>query len=450
MFAPEHSITPKLPPVIDLFSGCGGLSLGFARVGFPLFASVDSNEAAIQTASLNLHNNPDMSPHSGAFVRDIRNLNPLDIITPALNENPVVIGGPPCQAYSMAGRGKLKSLGKDRIHTKDSRGNFYQDFLEFAIKVNASAIVMENVPASMDYGGQNIPEIACKKLEEYGYRAKWTILNAANYGVPQLRERMFLIAVQNDLEMVHTIPEPSHSNPDKNRYPRRFRFEKISDRCDYFVMPPENAASKAWVTVGEAISDLPKLLPSADTPYHLAKPLEAKPYAEYPSNDYQKSLRGQKKTCSGNGFRRTLRDFKIFDRMLPNDDYRQASEIAEMLLQDKLKASGTRKETNPERYALLRKQFVPPYSLNKFHDKWKKLNRDYVSHTLPAHLGTDTYSHIHPWEPRGISVREAARLQSFPDNFIFPVSMGDAFKQIGNAVPPLLAEVLALSLKNVF
>ena len=92
---------------------------------------------------------------------------------------------------------------------------------------------------------------------------------------------------------------------------------------------------------------------------------------------------------------------------------------------------------------------MPPYSREKFLSKWKKLDRNKPSHTLVAHLSVDTYSHIHPWEPRGISVREAARLQSFPDDFIFPCSMGDAFKQIGNSVPPLMAEKIGKAIRKL-
>jgi DNA (cytosine-5)-methyltransferase 1 len=93
---------------------------------------------------------------------------------------------------------------------------------------------------------------------------------------------------------------------------------------------------------------------------------------------------------------------------------------------------------------------VPPYDRDNFKSKWQKLREDSPSHTIVAHLSVDTYSHIHPIEPRGISVREAARLQSFPDGFLFQCSMGDAFKQIGNAVPPLLAKNIATEIKRVF
>ena len=93
---------------------------------------------------------------------------------------------------------------------------------------------------------------------------------------------------------------------------------------------------------------------------------------------------------------------------------------------------------------------VPIYDRENFAEKWKRLDENKPSHTVVAHLSVDTYSHIHPWEPRGISVREAARLQSFPDDFTFDCSMGDAFKQIGNAVPPLLALGVATSVYESF
>ena len=98
--------------------------------------------------------------------------------------------------------------------------------------------------------------------------------------------------------------------------------------------------------------------------------------------------------------------------------------------------------------ALLKKSIVPPYDRMKFDDKWLRLDPEFPSRTVVAHLGVDTYSHIHPWEPRGISVREAARLQSFPDDFHFTGSLSDAYSQIGNAVPPLLAFHVAKALAS--
>jgi DNA (cytosine-5)-methyltransferase 1 len=170
-------------------------------------------------------------------------------------------------------------------------------------------------------------------------------------------------------------------------------------------------------------------------------------------NEYQHLMRGwtgrEMKSVSGHGFRRTLRDFPIFERMLPGNNFIDASRIADEILSEKCKLNGVYSETD-HRYEILRKETVPPYDRTKFKDKWKKLRPDLPSHTLVAHLSVDTYSHLHPWEPRGISVREAARLQSFPDDFYFPCKMSDAFKQIGNAVPPLLSYAIAKHLKKIF
>ncbi|MBO5604387.1 MAG: DNA cytosine methyltransferase, partial [Acidaminococcaceae bacterium] len=180
----------------------------------------------------------------------------------------------------------------------------------------------------------------------------------------------------------------------------------------------------------------------------------AMPYSTEKENNYQQLMRtwyeDDVETVTGNCFRKTVRDFPIFECMKQGDGYIQASQIADMLLE---KACSSRNilpvEGNPE-YEKLKKSIVPPYDRENFLNKWQKLCLDKPSHTLVAHLSVDTYSHIHPYEPRGISVREAARLQSFPDGFIFQCNMGEAFKQIGNAVPPLLAKNVALQLYKTF
>ena len=117
-------------------------------------------------------------------------------------------------------------------------------------------------------------------------------------------------------------------------------------------------------------------------------------------------------TVDANCFRKTVRDFRIFEKMEPGDDFRRAHEIAHELFNEALVYYGV-SVNQTEAYEKLKKAYIPPYDTTKFHSKWKKLNPGKPSHTLVAHLGTDTYSHLHPFEPRGISVREAARLQSF-------------------------------------
>ena len=190
----NSSFTNKFPAVIDLFSGCGGFGLGFIQSGYKLAGSYDLDTSSIRSCNNNLYARYGNRAVHSAF--DISKLS-LDKIEGDKNGF-VVIGGPPCQAYSRVGRGKLRSLGSNRHHLKDSRGMLYEDFLRIALEVNAKAIIMENVPDSTSYGGINIPDTVCDILKNNDYRAHWTILNAADYGVPQIRHRVFVIAVKNN------------------------------------------------------------------------------------------------------------------------------------------------------------------------------------------------------------------------------------------------------------
>lgn len=444
--------TKALPTVIDLFSGGGGFAFGFRSAGFQIGSGIDLSESAVATASYNL--NWRFGEESRHFSGDITK-SESEVFRQAPSDNGlIVIGGPPCQAYSQIGRGKLKSLGIEREHLRDSRGRLYLDFLRVALELDARAIVMENVPEAMNYGGFNVPEQVCKMLDDNGYHAKWSILNAADFGVPQLRERMFVIAVKKSEGFEPAFPTPTHLSVDGRISAYKQRINGLMSNA-YFV-PPLEAGPEAipWVTVGDALSDLPSLFPSAGSKYRLYEPNILLKYASEPRNSYQQLMRswfgtGQSQVA-GHGYRRTVRDYPIFDRMRPDDNFTAASEIAESLLDEACKADGITESSDPERYQALRKKIVPPYNRDKFHDKWKRLNPDKPSHTLVAHLSVDTYSHIHPWEPRGISVREAARLQSFPDDFLFQCTMGDAFKQIGNAVPPLLSRAIARQLSLAF
>ena len=442
MIAPK-SDAPKLPAIVDLFAGCGGLGLGFKLAGFPIACSMDTNKSALLTGEYNLHDDLSVSVND-----DIREADPLAKISKSRKDNLIVIGGPPCQSYSLAGRAKLRSLGEHRKHTNDKRGELFNDFLNVAIKAEAKAVVMENVPQAIKYGDQCIPEISCNILEKAGYRAIWTILNAADYGVPQHRNRMFVIAIRSEYGINPTIPAPTHFNQLKKGGSLKWNFKRFAEDFDHFVAPKISSKGSPWVTVSDALSDLPSIFASPTNKYQLHKPTELIPYGFLPKNKFQKIMRGSASSVSGHGFRKTLRDFPIFDQMKEGDNYLNASIIADQLLSKKIIQAGVDSSKDNERYALMRKRTVPPYDRTKFPDKWKRLHNSKTSHTLPAHLGTDTYSHIHPTEPRGITVREAARLQSFPDNFVFPCTMTDAFKQIGNAVPPLLGSAIANELKD--
>lgn len=439
-----------LPKIIDLFSGCGGLALGFEKAGFDIVAGIELMPEACKTISYNLSWR--YGKKETHICGDITEIEASVFKNSFGDEGCIVIGGPPCQAYSMAGRGKLRSLGEDRVNIKDARGYLYQDFLRFVFELEARAVVMENVPESTNFGGKNIPEIVCTELTKKGYKAYWTILNSADYGVPQVRERVFVVAIKGDEGKEIKLPNPTHRNEVDVLTQHQKRFEGYK-QCQFFVEPNGTTDElKPWVTVGDAFSDLPEVFPTADSKYKLVSLNIEYPYKTEAQNEYQKIMRtwyGKEEFgVSANAFRRNTRDFPIFERMQQGDNYIAATKIAEELFYEEAKLFGYEKDS--EEYISLYNKMVPQYDKEKFENKWKKLDVTKPSHTLVAHLGKDTYSHIHPIEPRGITVREAARLQSFPDDFFFDCSMGDAFKQIGNAVPPLLAYGVAKTVLNTF
>ncbi|RYL92470.1 DNA cytosine methyltransferase [Sporolactobacillus sp. THM19-2] len=438
--------------VVDLFSGCGGLSYGFHLEGLKISAGLEINEQAAYTASYNLYWKNGLNKEH--MCRDI---NTVDASEFQLNTSSplITIGGPPCQAYSRIGKSKIRSLGEDRFGLNDKRAFLYKQFLRIALNLDSQAVVMENVPESVNFFGINIPETVCEILEKNGYNPVWTILNAADFGVPQTRERVFVMAVKKNAGTISFMPEPTHVSPEGNDPGKIYcKYRKMTEYKHFRLPSVASEGSPGWVTVKDAISDLPALFPEAGSKYVLHNMTTKMPYQTPPVNDYQRQMRSlpgnqYSNEVDGNCFRKTVRDFRIFEKMKAGQDYRDAYRIANELFNRECQYRNIN-INDRETYEKLKKEFVPPYDLTKFHGKWKKLSSNKPSHTLVAHLGTDTYSHIHPWEPRGISVREAARLQSFPDDFTFNVSMSSAFKQIGNAVPPFLSRGVAKAIiKNL-
>lgn len=432
-----------LPDVIDLFSGCGGLALGFQKAGFDVPKGIELMENAALNASYNLNVRKGEAP--GHICGDITKMAD-DVFVNDIGDNGcIVIGGPPCQAYSLIGRAKINSLREEGTFEDDHRGYLFQDFLRMIIGHNARAAVMENVRQSTAYGQINVPEEVSKCLEEHGYTCWWTILNAADFGVPQVRERMILFAVKGKVEPV--LPAPTRSGAKIERG-NLFNGENAFKDCKHYIpplMPAENLPS--WLTVEEAIGDLPSLRLRPNEPYVANSMNLELPYADEPENEYQEQMRGDMEAVTGNVYHNNSRDYPIFARMQESDNYTQALAVANDILEEECLAKGILPNT-PE-YENLKKNIVPPYSDDKFLSKWQKIDRAKPCHTLVAHMALDTYSHIHPWEPRGISVREAARIQSFPDDYVFKSNMGEAFKQIGNSVPPLMAQAIAEALKKV-
>ena len=142
-----------LPKIIDLFSGCGGLALGFEKAGFDIVAGIELMPEACQTKSYNLDFR--YGREQTHLCGDITEIDSYVFKDKFGEEGCIIIGGPPCQAYSLAGRAKLRSLGDDRENIRDARGYLYQDFLRFVYELDARAVIMENVPESTNFGDMN-------------------------------------------------------------------------------------------------------------------------------------------------------------------------------------------------------------------------------------------------------------------------------------------------------
>lgn len=455
---------------LDLFSGCGGLSLGFHSAGYEMIGTVESDPLAARSHAINfLKGKPDKLIDLHSRARDITQEEPESLIEELGIKKPpeeaidIIIGGPPCQAFARVGRAKLREVAAHpEAFRLDPRANLYLRYLHYVEKLQPIALLMENVPDVLNYGGHNIAEEMCEALDDLGYECAYTLLNAAFYGVPQMRERLFLIGYTKELKASVAFPRPSHwiQLPRGYEGSRQVALKALQVNLfnqEYFYIPPPQGPPglPPAVTAREAMGDLPPIT------LHLSGGLKrgARRFDEvtpYPGNGrlnpYAKLMRNwpgfeNREGISDHVIRSLPRDYAIFRRMNPGDQYPEAYRHALDLFQETLACSGNGKPLRPESeaYKRLMRQTVPPYDAGKFPNKWRKMEADLPARTLMAHLGKDSYSHIHydSDQARTISVREAARLQSFPDGFVFAGTMNPAFRQIGNAVPPLLAKAIA-------
>lgn len=465
----HNGATPK---VLDLFAGCGGISLGFDRAGFDIAAAIEFDSHAARSHALNFHKGlPADLFEQHAQAHDITKVEPESFIRdmgftgPADKAIDIIVGGPPCQAFARVGRAKLREVAEHPMAFKqDPRGNLYLRYLHFVRELKPVAILMENVPDVLNYGGHNIAEEVCETLDEMGYDCGYTLLNAVYYGVPEMRERMFLIAYSKEMKATVKFPEPTNwlNLPKGYENSRKVALKTInSDLLDgdqYFRNPPVALADacKPAVTAAEALSGLPRITRHLEEEVKKGarSPLEQTLYPNsQAAHDYDHLMRhwprfDSKGIVYGHIIRALPRDYQIFARMNPGDQYPEAHRHALAIFEEKIaasNASGRPIKKGSSEYEALYKSIVPPYDPGKFPNKWRKMEADQPARTLMAHLGKDSYSHIHydSAQARTISVREAARLQSFPDGFTFSGSMNPAFKQIGNAVPPLMSYALA-------
>jgi DNA (cytosine-5)-methyltransferase 1 len=361
------------PTAVDLFCGAGGLSLGLQAAGFDVLLGVDTDEEAVET---HRHH------HGGMSVNwDLGDQEVIDKIARFVRDGRVtlVAGGPPCQAFSKAGRSMLRDLVRQgRRPQHDLRRDLWQSFLQVVERSMPPAVVMENVPDMALDRDMMILRTMVERLEELGYSVEEKLVDTWRYGVPQWRQRLLLVALRDGV---------------------RFAWPKESDRT---------------VTVRNAIGDLP-VVEAGWRPDGGAEGWA--PY-ERPVSTFQKKMRAAMRDDRSDRvydhITRPVRDddLLVFEQM---DSKTKYSDVADHLKR---------------------------YRDDIFDDKYKRLDWDEVSRTITAHIAKDGYWYIHPEQHRTLTIREAARIQTFPDDFRFSGSPSAAFRQIGNAVPPVIGETI--------
>lgn len=370
--------------IIDLFAGAGGMTWGWVRAGFRALAGIDNDEAATRTHDLNFGHEGCLSLHE-----DLTSFSPKDLAE-RMGGRPerllAVVGGPPCQGWSKAGRGKLRSL-RGRAHSllNDPRNSLYRQFVEYVRYFKPPVLVMENVPGMLNLEGRNVADEVVDNFREIGYRSTYSVVNARWFGVPQDRRRLIFIGVREDLEVELDTSDLEEFGP--------------YFRTDIAGLTREETVLR------QALKDLPAVAHGIRD--------EEQQYRR-PRGRLSRYAETMREGCNGQIDDHVCRwhndmDLEAFSLMSQGGVYADL----------------------PER--------LQRYRTDIFPDKYRRLEWNGLSGTVTAHLAKDCYQHIHPIQDRTISIREAARIQSFPDAFQFHGNMGDRYRQIGNAVPPLLA-----------
>lgn len=457
------------PRVLDLFAGCGGLSLGFQTAGCEIVAAMETDELAAQSHAINLFKGSSKEvielharPRNVAAVEPEELAEEFGLGSPA-GAFDIVIGGPPCQAYARVGRAKLREIADHpRAFKVDPRANLYLRYLHYVDRLKPLALLMENVPDILNFGGHNVMQEVVETLDGMGYDAAYSLINAAHHGVPQMRDRVYMIAFRKELGATITFPTATH----KCDLPRGYagtravalKLVNLLEGQGFVKADTGHDKLPKAVSACEAIGDLPPVTLHLEGKLRrgarrFTDGVQYRRTAWRNLSSYAQAMRAWPGFEAGGEIydhvlRYLPRDSRIFEAMEPGDEYPQAHRIALSLFEPKAKRRGLERRT-AEWKALL-KSIVPPYDPTKFPNRWWKLRANRPVRTLTAHIGKDTYTHIHydSEQARVITVREAARLQSFPDGFVFAGTMNPAFRQIGNAVPPILAREIATEMVN--
>lgn len=400
---------------IDLFAGAGGLSEGFIRAGFDSIAHVEMNKEACDTLKTRtayhwLKENDKIDLYykylKGEIKRDeLWSEIPNHLISSVINKEispetmpeifkiidkelgkekvDVIIGGPPCQAYSVAGRAR-KNMNDD------PRNHLYKYYVEFLKKYKPKMFVFENVPGILSASNGEYLDKIFEAVKEAGYKLEKSVLNAKNFDVLQNRKRVIIIGWKKGKNLSYPNFDEKESN-----------YEVLKD----------------------LFSDLRPLKNGEGT---LGAMKYVKKSTEYLDN-----------TLIRNGV-----EFVTQHYSRPNNE--NDLEIYKLAVEEWNKG----KRLN---YANLPERLIKHKNTKSFTNRFQVVNGQGLSHTVVAHIAMDGHYYIHPdiKQNRSISVREAARIQSFPDNYFFEGSRSAAFKQIGNAVPVLMGEGIAMKIKEM-
>lgn len=440
---------------IDLFCGAGGFSCGFEQAGINVEYGIDRDAAALETFEQN---------HAATALNyDITNAPPDKILS---EEFDVVFGSPPCQGFSNA-RGE-RSLD-------DEKNELVFHFIQWVETLEPDVVVMENV-AGMTTISDDFMTAVRDEYRDAGYTIEWGVLNAADFGVPQTRERVIVIATPTDSNTSPSLPEGEH-------------FEFTSDDGTQTSLE-DGTTPKTWVTVHEAIEDLPD--PTQNGTVDLPE------LSDYPNNDYLPRVRDGATKTRNHMAKTPASDEdtqRIVERLQPGEMYRSnrfgerhrgvwdiLEEHFTEVQQDILEFIGRNRSRNDVYVGEKTLGPIPPTTIvermnysepeiqtaitDLLNDGWlRKKEIDGVvaydintkSGSRPRYMRIKPYGQsntiltndfeprdkLHPTENRGLSLREGARLQSFPDTFRFYGTFNTVSNQIGNAVPPLMAQEIA-------
>jgi DNA (cytosine-5)-methyltransferase 1 len=381
------------PKVLDLFCGAGGIAYGFARAGYRVTGGTDIFQAACDTFVHNFEG-------AAMFTKDIRKLDNEALDAMASAKADVIVGGPSCQGFSTAG-GLSKKEGRD---PDDSRNRLFMEYLRVVEAVSPSWIVFENVPGLLLYNQGRVAVDICEAFASIGYTIQPMILLAADYGVPQLRRR--LIFVGNRTGHPAVFPQPTHGDSKlwaSHALPFA-HLSRIGGSGEGSVLP--------HVTFDDACGDLPSLVEG--------QTLDKVGYGSDARTDYQRLMRDGQDVLRQHTASTLCETDRLAATTLKPGEYWKHIPL----------------ERLPERFSRIR-----PYDATTI---LRRLDPSRPSYTVTTKFNeASTGAFIHPSQPRTVSIREAARLQSFPDTFFFHGSDAQVRRQIGNAVPPLLAQAVA-------